>query len=85
MSALIWLDTTNIALFVYLCKYFSCIDVTSGIKLRVDGLDNIKRISLYSYRLDPSYVATPKLARKWVGSSSECFDQELWDTNHLPA
>ena len=61
MSALIWLNTTNIALFVYVCKNLSCINVTSGIKLR--------------YRLDQSYVATLKLARKWIGSSSECFDQ----------
>jgi len=42
MSALIWLDTTNIALFVYVCKYISYNNVTSGIKLRVDGLDNNK-------------------------------------------
>ena len=25
--------------------------------------------------MDPNYIATLKLARKWVGSSSECFDQ----------
>jgi len=45
MSALIWLDTTNIVLFVYVYKNLSCINVTSGVKLR-EGRQQQQNISL---------------------------------------